>query len=262
MTRMPSRIVLTLAAATLALAACSSSGSSSEGTSPTNAATASASSGHTHSHAHAVVPKDLKVLPDGSFDPNKIDLSGVPGVTPEEQGRAELLLRRTLLGLPQWAESAHAEAAGFQSIGDGLTGHEHLIHWDWIDDNDTFDPDHPEALVYQNVAGVRTLEAAMYILPKQYTLTNLPDLGGSLTQFHIHDNLCFTAPPAPKVAGFTAPGQACRAPLVNFNPNAMVHVWLRPNRCGPFAALEGVGAGTIKSGESRSCDHTHSGGGF
>ena len=258
---MSRRIVLTLAAASLAtaLAACSSGGSSAQGTDATPAA--AASTGHTHTHA--VVPaKDLAVLPDGSFDPNKIDLSGVPGVTTEETGRAEVLLRNTLLELPQWADPAKAEAAGFQSIQDGGTGDEHLIHWDWIDDNTIFDPNHPEALVYSTRTGKRVLEAAMYILPKQYTLDNAPDVGGPLTQFHIHDNLCFTPPPAPRVAGFTAPGQPCRSGLVNFNPNAMVHVWLKPNRCGPFAALEGIGGGTIKAGETRSCDHSHSGGGF
>ena len=31
----------------------------------------------------------------------------------------------------------------------------------------------------------------------------------------------------------------------------MIHVWITPNECGPFAALEGVGAGTIAAGEER-----------
>ena len=37
----------------------------------------------------------------------------------------------------------------------------------------------------------------------------------------------------------------------------MVHVWITPHRCGPFAALEGDGAGRIKPGEERLCDHAH-----
>jgi hypothetical protein len=37
----------------------------------------------------------------------------------------------------------------------------------------------------------------------------------------------------------------------------MIHVWIVPHECGPFAALEGVGAGQIKPGEERLCDHAH-----
>ena len=37
----------------------------------------------------------------------------------------------------------------------------------------------------------------------------------------------------------------------------MIHVWITPHPCGPFAALEGVGAGAISAGEERWCDHAH-----
>ena len=37
----------------------------------------------------------------------------------------------------------------------------------------------------------------------------------------------------------------------------MLHVWITPHPCGPFAALEGVGAGQIKEGETRLCDTAH-----
>ena len=37
----------------------------------------------------------------------------------------------------------------------------------------------------------------------------------------------------------------------------MIHVWIVPHECGPFAALEGVGAGSILEGEQRWCDHAH-----
>lgn len=205
--------------------------------------------------APAVTP--LAVGADGMVDPAKVDLSGVEGVTPEEQARAEDLLRRTILTLPKWADPARAVADGFQSIGDGVTGEEHLLHWDWIDDSVMLDPSQPEALVYRVSGGTRTLDAAMFVLPRQYTLDTLPDVGGKLVQFHVHDDLCFTAPPAPKVAGITSVGGSCNAPLVKFNPNVMMHVWIRPNPCGPFAALQGIGAGQIKAGETRACDHEH-----
>ena len=52
--------------------------------------------------------------------------------------------------------------------------------------------------------GTKTLEAVMYMLPPGSTLDTVPDVGGPLTQWHIHDNLCFSNDPvAPHVVGLT-----------------------------------------------------------
>jgi hypothetical protein len=193
------------------------------------------------------------------YDPTKpIDLGGVEGVTPEQQAAAENLIAITLWRLPQWSDPKVAEAAGFHSIGDGFTGYEHLIQWDWINDDDILDPERPESLVYRvDRDGTRTLEAAMYMLSQGETLDTVPELGGKLTQWHVHDDLCFTPGEAPKVRGVTGVGQGCPAGLVKLDPVPMIHVWIVPHRCGPFAALEGVGGGQIKEGEERLCDHAH-----
>lgn len=194
------------------------------------------------------------------FDPTlPIDLGGIEGVTPEQQARAENLLAINLLRLPQWTDAAVAEAAGYHSIGDAATGDEHYINWSLIDDGRILDPDYPESLVYSvDGGGNRTLEAAMYMMPTGTTLDTVPDIGGRLTQFHIHNNLCFTDDPvAPQVRGVIGANDACRPPLVKLTPVPMIHVWIVPNRCGPFAALEGVGAGQVREGEERLCDAAH-----
>lgn len=75
------------------------------------------------------------------YDPSlPIDLGGVKGVTPHEQARAENLVAETVVRLPQWSSPAKAEAAGFHSIGDGLTGYEHFINWSYISDDKILDP--------------------------------------------------------------------------------------------------------------------------
>jgi hypothetical protein len=80
-------------------------------------------------------------------------------------------------------------------------------------------------------------------------------------QWHIHDNLCFTDDPvAPQVRGVTSSTGTCPPPLVKFRPAPMIHVWITPNKCGPFAALEGIGAGQIAEGETRLCDSAHGSG--
>jgi hypothetical protein len=217
------------------------------------AASEESAAGHEHAghEAAAVAPTP--------YDPTKpIDLGGVEGVTAEQQAAAENLIAITLWRLPRWSDPKVAEAAGFHSIGDGFTGYEHLIQWDWINDGVILDPERPESLVYRvDRDGTRTLEAAMYMLPQGETLDTVPELGGKLTQWHIHDDLCFTPGEAPKVRGVTGVGQGCPAGLVKLDPVPMIHAWIVPHRCGPFAALEGVGGGQIKEGEERLCDHAH-----
>jgi hypothetical protein len=199
------------------------------------------------------------------YDPTKpIDLSGTPGVTEEQQAAAENLVAVTVVRLPKWSDYKVAEAAGFRSIGDGSTGHEHYIQWDWINDDITLDPDFPESLVYEpQPDGTKKLVSAMYMLPDDVALEEVPDIGGALMQWHIHDNLCFTNDPdAPRVAGITDGEGGCPAGLQKFQPAPMIHVWITPHKCGPFAALEGLGAGQIVDGEERLCDHAHGSGGL
>lgn len=208
-------------------------------------------------------PKPLSYTADGLIDATKVDLSGVAGVSPEDQKAAEALLVSTIKTLPKWSDYNQAIADGFQSIQDQGTGEEHLLHWDWIEDDTIFDPNFPESLVYKvdRATGTKTLEAAMFILPSTYSLDNPPEIDSPLLQFHNHQNLCFTQGDAPRVAGLTKADGTCGVvfgqQLVKFNPNIQVHVWIRQNDCGPFAALLGVGAGQIKDGEEVACNHDH-----
>ena len=61
----------------------------------------------------------------GSHRP--IDVSGVEGVTAEQEVRAVELIEDTLRELPKYADPAAAVAAGYTSIGDAGTGSEHYI---------------------------------------------------------------------------------------------------------------------------------------
>ena len=141
--------------------------------------------GAAHTEAAAIAP-----VP---YDPNApIDLGGVDGVTAEQQARAENLIAETLADLPQYADPAAAEAAGFRSIHDGGTGYEHYINREYMADGVVLDADRPESLVYQIRGGQKTLVAAMYMAEPGTTLDTVPELGGTLTQWHIHNNLCFT----------------------------------------------------------------------
>ena len=231
-----------------------------------------AAGGHTHAtgtaaHSHASGAggsggHTSAVVPPKEYDPKKpIDLGGVPGVTPEQQARAENLIAVTLLRLPKYSDYHVAERDGFVSIGDAVTGDEHFVKQAYFDDGHILDPDYPESLVYKpHPDGTKTLAAAMYMLPPDTKWSQIPDVGGPLTQWHIHDNLCFTTDG--KVAGLTKADGTCDPPLVKVVNSPMIHVWIQKHPCGPFAALEGIGGGTIKAGETKLCDHAHGAGGL
>jgi hypothetical protein len=191
-----------------------------------------------------------------------VDLGGTPGVTPEQQAEAEDLVTISLQKLPQFSDIPTIEAMGYRSIGDAGTGNEHFMKWDLISDGRVLDPDYPESLVFDvnRETGEKTLAAAMYMANLGDTLDTVPALGGDLVQWHIHDNLCFMGETnAWRVGDVAPPGEECRPGTFRLGNNhvPMVHVWIRPHPCGPFAALEGIGGGQIPVGEERLCDHAH-----
>ena len=192
----------------------------------------------------------------------RITLAGFAGVSADQQARAEELIYQTRTILPKFATPEIALEYGFTSIQDASTGVEHYINWSWINDEHELNPNYPESLVFAvGPGGTRTLASAMYMVGDEYTLETVPDVGGPLTQWHIHNNLCFNQDPkisgSTRVVGVTSEDGPCSFGI-KLQPNPMLHVWLTPQACGPFAALEGIGAGQIKPGEERLCDEVHS----
>ena len=236
--------VILIAALVIAGAACSSSSGKAAAREPSPA-----------THVTVTAPPTTKAVPK-PYDPSKpIDLGGSPGVTKAEQMRAETLLRTTIKDLPQFADTATAEANGYRTIGDSITGDEHYINWSYVNDGHILDPNKPESLVYEMKNNKKTLVAAMYMLPFGSGFGDVPDVGGALTQWHVHRDLCLTDDPVQKlVSTLTTIDGTCPPRTTKAGNTPMLHVWIVPNACGPFAALEGVGAGQVPAGQTRLCD--------
>ncbi len=254
---------VSLGAALVLVAACGSTTSPKSATPSTTSSTpavTSTTSGHsTHDpdHGQAVVPKPIPVTSAGYLDATRVDLGGTPGTTPTQQRAAEDFLRRLIRTLPRWADYEQALRDGFVTLDGGITGFDHMMHWDWLNDGRTFDPAYPESLVYtvDPKTGERRLEAAMFFLPDGVTLDNAPNTFGSLVQYHVHPDLCFERGATTRLTGVAPPPQPCPAGTERL-PNPMMHAWIVPNECGPFAALEGIGGGQTKSGQ-HDCDRAH-----
>ena len=156
--------------------------------------------------------------------------------TAEQLDAARELIADTKAATTRYEDVAAAEAAGFTSIGDGRSGVEHFVNQAWNSDDVSLDPDKPESLVYKvHPDGTRELTTVMYILPPGSTIDDAPDIAGNLTVWHDHDNLCFDD--NGRIAGFSVGGRCVPGgELVQTAP--MLHVWVKPNDCGPFAGTD------------------------
>jgi hypothetical protein len=251
------RIVVASCAVAVLLAGCGSSSSIAKKT-----------PGATSGTTTTVSPRRAVAAPvsgrSNAYDPSRgIDLSGTPGETPAEQHAAEQLVRTSLTDLPRYSTEQAAYNAGFRTIGDSLTGDEHMVNWSYLSDSHVLDPMYPESLVYNTRNGTPTLEAAMFMLSLGQRYSDIPPLfSGPLTQWHIHNNLCFRDmggnPEQQMVGGLIDSQGNCPPGEAKSVPVPMIHVWIVRNPCGPFAALEGIGAGQTQSGQ-RNCDSGHAG---
>ena len=118
---------------------------------------------------HRSTATDRGRRPSLPYDPTKpIDLSGVAGVTPEQQAAAENLVAINVVRLPQWADYRTAEAAGYHSIGDAGTGYEHFIKWDSINDDMVARPRPPgdPRLRRRSPTARSSSSSAMFMLPE------------------------------------------------------------------------------------------------
>lgn len=167
-----------------------------------------------------------------------------PRVTAEQRSAAQSLIDTTTAAMAKYADPASVEAAGYSSIGDSVTGHEHFVNFGYLVDGIDVDPARVESIVFQvNPDGSKQLVSAMYILGVGQTMADVPDIAGRLTTWHDHQDLCWDGG---RVVGRVING-ACTAGTFAATP-PMLHVWLVPHECGPFAGLEGHGG---------SCGHGH-----
>jgi hypothetical protein len=235
---------------------------------PAMAATHSHDDGHTHgdeaaaaaSHTHTDASSDSHSHGDQAAatgaEANDTEATGAvvslddPRLTSAQRARASDLLTRTRAAMTSFPDEASLAAAGYTWIGDGRRagGFQHFVNAEYMNDGRTLDPAHIESVVLQmQPDGTKTVASAMYIAEPGTTLETVPDIGGELTVWHDHQNLCWNGA---KIAGVVVNGRCVPGGTFRATP-PMIHVWSDDPPCGPFSGIEGHGGG--------SCEHTHTG---
>ncbi|MGB2757352.1 MAG: hypothetical protein WBD02_06770 [Acidimicrobiia bacterium] len=173
---------------------------------------------HTNSHSAA------------SHDPDAIS-------TPEPLAEEAELIRDSKAAVKRYVTTADAEAAGYRSIGDAMTGFEHFVNTPYLNDGYAMDAAHVESLVFKVEGAKKTLVSAMYILRDGSMMSDVPDFGGPRVMWHNHTDLCWVE--GGRVAGVHRGGRC--VPFGKLRVTApMLHVWVIENKCGPFAGVEAI----------------------
>jgi hypothetical protein len=159
---------------------------------------------------------------------NGMLMAPVPSGTPtaKEQAAANALVARTTAAVARYASLSAATAAGYVPATNPNGYEVHYANWQTVRSGDVLDPDHPSSLVYANTVKGPVLLGAMYLgagpcIPG-------PDVGGPLTQWHAHDDLCLSAT-THQVVGKTDTAGTCATGVHNTNTYFMLHVWVAPS---------------------------------
>lgn len=152
--------------------------------------------------------------------------------TDAEQKAAVDLVNSTWENSKKYQSLSTAKAAGFRPVTPSGRAVVHYINPQWYYDTaagaPVLDPARPQSLVYANTPRGAILVAAMFI---DRPGADVPNVGGCLTQWHVHTNLCIMAGRGVvgEVEGGCPPGSQNRV------TPPMLHVWFVPVPGGALA---------------------------
>lgn len=142
--------------------------------------------------------------------------------TTAEQQAADDLYSRLRVAVARYEDPAVARADGYQ-IGTIVGTDYHADNPAYLVDGRTFDPERPETLVYGMGSEGPVLVGAMFQTEGLHAKG--PAIGGPLTLWHSHENICFSLTP-PALISLMSPYGMC--PVGSFNipiTNEMIHAW-------------------------------------
>ncbi len=161
--------------------------------------------------------------------------------TAAELEAATRLYNETRAAVSKYRDLQVAIAAGYKPLEPPDFQIVHYVNPSYMIDADILDPQHVQSLIYYNGKQGTELIGAMYIMPRRGM--EGPQVGGPLTQWHQHSNICFDNVTGMAVAfshndffdGNEKSG-TCPRGSTNKTTPLMLHVWLIDNPDGPFAS--------------------------
>jgi hypothetical protein len=163
------------------------------------------------------------------------------GVTGAELQAAVQLIDATKVAVAKYKDERVAIRAGYRPMEPEGLAIMHYVNKAYFTEADVLQPNHVQSLIYFNSKHGPILIGAMYIMPS--LAASGPQIGGSLTLWHRHDQLCIDRTTGTIVAfAHDGSGDAndksgvCPRGSSNGSTPEMLHVWLIATPDGPFAS--------------------------
>jgi hypothetical protein len=197
-----------------------------------------------HSHKPPGGNGTTKPKPGGHGHPPTGPITSLddPRVTKVQRAAAKDLIDRTTAAMKAFPTVEAVVGGGYSWIQDGKNGgFRHYVNWGYLNDGRELDPARIESIVTETQpGGGEKVVSAMYILALGKTMADVPDVAGALTTWHDHKDLCWNGN---VLAGRLVNGKCTPGGTLIVTP-PMLHVWMVPHPCGPFAGIEGHGQQT------------------
>jgi hypothetical protein len=171
---------------------------------------------------------------------------GASGPVAQQPTAAQLeaaakLVAETKAAVARFGRLQVAIAAGYKPMEPPDGEIVHYVNTTFMADAYVLDPQHVQSLIYYNGKQGPVLIGAMFIMPNR--AEDGPDIGGPLTVWHQHNNICFDNSTGIAVAfvhssdfdSTDKAGSCPRGSTLRVTPQ-MLHVWLIDNPEGPFAS--------------------------
>jgi hypothetical protein len=195
----------------------------------------SAAHGHGADHVHA---SGLEAAGAGPAHAPDHDQAGADAPatgcrpTASQLRAAGELVADTRRGLARFADLPDALAVGYAPQLREPEALKHYFNPAYVTDGRVLDPARPEGLLYAFSARGPVLVAAVYLMNRAGEPGRA--VGGCLTRWHVHDDLCSSDPARGMITGMRTPAGRCPPGQVPWAAPPMLHTWVIDTP-GPFA---------------------------
>jgi hypothetical protein len=146
---------------------------------------------------------------------------------------ARKLATDTRGGLTRFADLRDARRAGYAPHVRARRATKHYFKAAYVTDGRVLDPTRPEGLFYAHTDRGPVLVAAVYLMNRAGEPGR--EVGGCLTRWHVHDDLCSRDPAKGMISGVRTRSGSCPPGQVAWAGPPFLHAWTIDVAGGPFA---------------------------
>jgi hypothetical protein len=179
------------------------------------------SAGHVHASGHDEASPGEHAT--GSCQPTSAQVAAANQLVADTRG-----------GLARFADLRDARRAGYAPHVRARSAIKHYFKAAYVTDGRVLDPTWPEGLLYAHSDHGPVLVAAVYLMSRPGELGR--EVGGCLTRWHAHDDLCSSDPAKGMISGVRTRSGRCPPGQVAWAGPLFLHVWTIDVPGGPFAS--------------------------